>query len=133
DRAARQRLVAAIRRSGAGRMTFCTPAREEPVTIPPSFDISRRRALALLAGLPLAMAGCGRAGESAAAGGDLKDLRDRALGVSPPVSKLTIDDGRYLIALSLIHPDPVSLLSGWSGDVNRISPEMFAAFTERFP
>lgn len=103
------------------------------MTTQPSFDISRRGALALLAGLPLVLAGCGRAGDGAAAGGDLQDLRDRALGVTPPVSKLTIDDGRYLIALSLIHPDPVSLLSGWSGDVNRISPEMFAAFTERFP
>src|SRR5690606_27487065 len=39
----------------------------------------------------------------------------------------------YLIALALIHPDPVSLLSAWSGDVNRISPEMHAAFVERFP
>ena len=94
---------------------------------------SRRAALGLLAGLPLVLAGCGRGEDKGAAGAGLADLRDRALAVTPPVSRLTIDDGRYLIALALIHPDPVSLLTGWSGDVNRISPEMFAAFVERFP
>lgn len=96
--------------------------------------LSRRAALGLFAGLPLVLAGCGRSeGNSAAPAGGLTDLRERPLGVTPPVSRLTIDDGRYLIALALIHPDPVSLLTGWSGDVNRISPDMFAAVVERFP
>ena len=33
----------------------------------------------------------------------------------------------------MIHPDPVSVLAAWSGDVNRISPEMYAAFVEKSP
>jgi ABC-type Fe3+-hydroxamate transport system substrate-binding protein len=82
------------------------------------------------AGLLLAAAGCNRHGEGGAGGG-LTDLRDRPLSITPPVGKLSIDDGRYLIALSLIHPDPVSVLAAWSGDVNRISPEMYRAFVEK--
>lgn len=82
------------------------------------------------AGLLLAAAGCNRQGEGGAGGG-LTDLRDRPLSITPPVGKLSIDDGRYLIALSLIHPDPVSVLAAWSGDVNRISPEMYRAFVEK--
>ncbi len=95
---------------------------------------SRRGVLALLGGAPFALAACGGAtGNVVADAGPLVDLRDRPLNAAPPVSRLTIDDGRYLIGLALIHPDPVSVLSGWSGDVNRISPEVYAAFLERFP
>lgn len=96
--------------------------------------LSRRSLLALGGALSLAgLAGCARQADAPAASGGLTDLRDRALSVTPPVSRLSIDDGRYLIGLSLIHPDPVGVLAAWSGDVNRISPEMYAAFVERFP
>jgi iron complex transport system substrate-binding protein len=94
---------------------------------------TRRAVLAMLGGT-LMLAACGRgADEAEQAGSALVDLRDRRLTVAPPVSRMTIDDGRYLIALALIHPDPVSLLAGWSGDVNRISPEMFNALAEKSP
>ncbi|SEH13203.1 iron complex transport system substrate-binding protein [Sphingopyxis sp. YR583] len=96
---------------------------------------SRRGALMLLGALPLVLAGCGK-GEDGTKGDKkaaLTDLRDRPLDLTSPATPLTIDDGRYLIALSLIHPDPVSLLSGWSGDVNRISPEQYKAYVARFP
>ncbi|MFC5345680.1 ABC transporter substrate-binding protein [Brevundimonas staleyi] len=84
------------------------------------------------AGLTLLVVGCGRETATPASGA-LTDLRDRPLGVATPAGKLSIDDGRYLIALSLIHPDPVSVLAAWAGDVNRISPEMYAAFVEKSP
>lgn len=93
--------------------------------------LSRRRLLVLAAG-GLALTACGRGAEGGANGG-LVDLRDRPLALTPPVTRLSIDDGRYLIGLALIHPDPVSVLAGWSGDINRISPEMYEAFVERFP
>ncbi len=92
--------------------------------------LSRRRLFAS-AGAFCALAACGRT--ASAPVGALQDLRGRTLNITPPLAKLSIDDGRYLIALALIHPDPVSLLAAWSGDVNRISPEMYAAFVERFP
>lgn len=91
--------------------------------------------LALLGSAPFALAACGGggAGNVSADAEPLTDLRGRSVNVAPPVSRLTIDDGRYLIGLALIHPDPVGVLAGWSGDVNRISPEIYAAFLERFP
>ena len=94
--------------------------------------LSRRSALLGMGGLGLLTA-CGRTGEGGGREGDLRDLRDRPVQALPSGGKLSIDDGRYLIALSLIHPDPVSLLAAWGGDVNRISPEMHAAFVARFP
>lgn len=84
------------------------------------------------AGLTLLVVGCGR-DTAGSASGPVTDLRDRPLAFATPAGKLSIDDGRYLIALSLIHPDPVSVLAAWSGDVNRISPEMYAAFVEKSP
>ena len=94
-------------------------------------NLSRRSTLAAFGGLAF-LAACGReqAGQGATA---LKDLRDRPVRPLPPGGKLTIDDGRYLIALSLIHPDPVSLLAAWSGDINRISPDMYEAFLAKSP
>jgi iron complex transport system substrate-binding protein len=96
-----------------------------------SFDPSRRSALAGLAGVGLLTA-CGQAADKAGQGA-LRDLKDRPIKPLPAGGKISIDDGRYLIALALIHPDPVSLLAAWGGDVNRISPEMFAAFVEKSP
>lgn len=84
-------------------------------------------------GLTLLVVGCGERQTTAAGASALTDLRDRPLAFATPAGKLSIDDGRYLIALSLIHPDPVSVLAAWSGDVNRISPEMYAAFVEKSP
>jgi iron complex transport system substrate-binding protein len=100
---------------------------------PVSLDLSRRRLFAGAGGgLLLLAAGCKPPGAASASDG-LIDLRDRPLSVTPPVGKLSIDDGRYLIGLALIHPDPVSVLASWAGDVNRISPEMYAAFVDKFP
>lgn len=83
-------------------------------------------------GLLLLLAGC-KPPAAGSAAGSLTDLRGRALELKTPVGKLSIDDGRYLIGLALIHPDPVSVLAAWSGDVNRISPEIYAAFVAKFP
>ena len=93
--------------------------------------LSRRSALLALGGLSL-LAACGSR-ETAATASELKDLRDRPVRPLTPGQKISIDDGRYLIALALIHPDPVSLLAAWSGDVNRISPDMYRAYVEKFP
>ena len=94
--------------------------------------LSRRAALTLGAAALAALAGCGRSPESSAEGA-LVDLRNRRFDATPPVRRLSIDDGRYLVGLSLIHPDPVSVLAAWSGDVNRISAETYRAYVQRFP
>lgn len=92
-----------------------------------------RRALLLGAAALLAGTSACMRRDDAGPSSLLKDLRDRPLAVTPPVGKLSIDDSRFLIALSLIHPDPVSLLAAWAGDVNRLSPEIYAAYLEKSP
>lgn len=61
------------------------------------------------------------------------DAAGREVVLQEPARRILIDDGRYLLALSLIHPDPVSLLSAWPGDVHRIGPDLYRRYAERFP
>ncbi|HWK35491.1 ABC transporter substrate-binding protein [Sphingomonas sp.] len=98
--------------------------------------ISRRGLIGAGAGLGVAvlLAGCGKGGsDGAAAKAQLVDLRQRNLTPRVTPAKLSIDDGRYLVALSLIHPDPVSTLAAWSGDVQRLGKETYDAYVKRFP
>ncbi|TPW28957.1 ABC transporter substrate-binding protein [Pararhizobium mangrovi] len=47
--------------------------------------------------------------------------------------RVLLGDGHALLALALIHPDPVSLLAGWQGDLKRHSTVIYAQYAERFP
>ncbi len=91
-----------------------------------------RRLLLSGAGAGLRLAACGQS-PSAAPQASLTVLRDRPVRAPGPDGKLSIDDARFLIALALIHPDPVSVLAAWGGDINRISPETHRAFVAKFP
>lgn len=61
------------------------------------------------------------------------DVSGRQIVLKEPAKRMLIDDGRYLIALSLIHPDPVSVLAAWPRDINRIGPAVYAQYAEKFP
>src|SRR5690554_1995944 len=63
----------------------------------------------------------------------ITDIRGREVVIQQPVRKLAIDDGRFLIALSLIVPDPVSFLAAWPHDTNRLGDDMYAAYLEKSP
>lgn len=95
--------------------------------------LSRREMMVGIAGGSFALlAACGRP-VAAAHRQSVSDLRGREVAVPIPSSKLSVDDGRYLLALCLIHDDPVSVLSAWSGDVNRLSPEIYEGLLGKFP
>jgi len=63
----------------------------------------------------------------------LKDVTGREVRLAAPAKRLLIDDGRFLIALALIHPDPVSLIAAWPRDINRIGKATFEAYRAKFP
>lgn len=63
----------------------------------------------------------------------LKDVTGREVTLAEPARRIMIDDGRYLIALSLLDKDPVSLLAAWPRDINRIGPAVYAQYRARFP
>jgi iron complex transport system substrate-binding protein len=53
------------------------------------------------------------------------DVRGRTVTLPSQASRLLIDDGRFLVALSLIHKDPVSVIAAWPHDVNRIGDDVY--------
>lgn len=61
------------------------------------------------------------------------DIRGRTVTVPVPATRLLIDDGRYLVALALLHKDPSSVLAAWPHDVNRIGDLTYARYKEKFP
>jgi len=87
----------------------------------------------LLAGFILLLATAFCAAEAGAAPITLTDITGRTVTLDKPATRLLIDDGRFLVALSLIMDDPVSVLAAWPRDLNRIGPETYREFVERFP
>jgi iron complex transport system substrate-binding protein len=61
------------------------------------------------------------------------DIAGRQVSVPSPASRLLIDDARVLLALALIHPDPVSLVTAWPHDTNRLGPDIYARFKALAP
>ncbi len=63
----------------------------------------------------------------------VKDLAGRTVQLDRPARRMIIDDARYLVALSLIHTDPVSILAGWPRDIHRLGEENYERYRARFP
>jgi len=89
--------------------------------------ITRRAVLATAASVPL---GAGAGGEWPRT---ISDLAGRRVVVSHPPRAVLLGEGLLLVALSLIHPDPVSILSSSANDLQRREPPLFEAFRDRFP
>ncbi|MFT3719673.1 ABC transporter substrate-binding protein [Pseudorhodoferax sp.] len=90
-----------------------------------------RLARSLCAGLVLSLLALLFAQPAAAA--RIVDLRGRTVTVPDQVRKITIDDGRFLVALALIQPDPVRPLAAWPRDIHRIGEATYAQYLARFP
>lgn len=63
----------------------------------------------------------------------VKDAAGREVTIPAPPKAILLGSGFNLVALSLIHPDPVSLLAGWSGDMKGDNPEIYQSFLRKFP
>lgn len=70
---------------------------------------------------------------TAANGEQMLDVRGRPVTTSGPVSRIAIDDSRYLVALGLVHPEPVSLLAAWPQDVHRLGAETYQQLLRKSP
>ncbi|MCG8468295.1 MAG: ABC transporter substrate-binding protein [Gemmatimonadetes bacterium] len=80
----------------------------------------------------LAVFGCGVSVEPAGAG-TLTDVRGRTVTLPDGAPRIAIDDGRYLLALSLLLEDPTTAIVGWPHDVNRIGDGTYERYVDRFP
>lgn len=63
----------------------------------------------------------------------LTDLKGRSVTLQQPASRLLVDDGRLIIALSFLSADPVSLVAAWPHDVDRFGRELYATYLAKFP
>ncbi len=61
------------------------------------------------------------------------DATGREVTIPAEPRAVLLGSGFNLVALSLIHPDPVSLLAGWAGDMKDDNPDLYAAFLKRSP
>lgn len=61
------------------------------------------------------------------------DIAGRKVTIGVPVRRILLGEGRQLLALSLIHPDAVSLLAGWPADLVRQDATTYGRYRERFP
>src|SRR5699024_9983374 len=68
---------------------------------------------------------CIRLAASTAWSGEFNDLRGRVVDVQTPVDSIAIDDGRFLIALALLHDAPANILAAWPRDMHRIGRSVY--------
>lgn len=64
---------------------------------------------------------------------EVTDLRGRSVSVPDAPVSVAIDDGRFLLALALVAPDPVSHLAAWPHDVNRLGEAYYRRLANAFP
>src|SRR5688572_26564058 len=63
----------------------------------------------------------------------ITDIAGRTVKLERPAQRILLGEGRQLLALSLIHPDPVSILAGWPSDLSRQDASTYARYREKYP
>ena len=63
----------------------------------------------------------------------LKDVSGRTVVLNKPATRVVLAQARYLPVLGLIHPDPVSILAGWSDEFKTSFANEYAAYKAKFP
>lgn len=61
------------------------------------------------------------------------DALGREVTIPAKPKAILLGSGFNLVALSLVHPDPVSLLAGWAGDMKGDNPAIYEGFRKKFP
>jgi iron complex transport system substrate-binding protein len=61
------------------------------------------------------------------------DSLGREVTIPAEPKAVLLGSGFNLVALSLVHPDPVSILAGWPSDMKGDNPEIYARFKDKFP
>ncbi|MEY9162881.1 iron complex transport system substrate-binding protein [Sinorhizobium fredii] len=63
----------------------------------------------------------------------ITDSAGRQVTIASRPQAVLLGTGFNLVALSLVLPDPVSVLAGWSGDMKGDNPEIYESFRRKFP
>ena len=63
----------------------------------------------------------------------ISDVTGRSVTLPGPAQRILLAEGRQIIALSLIHRAPVSILAGWLGDFRKNDSSTYATYRSKFP
>jgi iron complex transport system substrate-binding protein len=61
------------------------------------------------------------------------DVLGRDVTLPRPARRIVLTQARHVLAMGLLHPDPVSLVTGWGDDLRRMNPPDYATVRARFP
>ncbi len=61
------------------------------------------------------------------------DIVGREVKLNGPAKRIILGEGRQLTTLALLHPDPVSLLAGWTGDFKKSGGLLYEEYLKAFP
>jgi len=64
---------------------------------------------------------------------EVTDVMGRKAVLPRPARRVALAQGRHVLAMALLHPDPVSLVVGWGDDLRRMNPPDYATVRARFP
>jgi len=87
----------------------------------------------LLGGLPLAVVASGGRWASAQQPLRARDILGRTVELPRSPQRIVLTQARHVLAMALLHPDPVSLIVGWGDDLRRMNPPDYAMVRARFP
>jgi len=63
----------------------------------------------------------------------ITDIAGREVRLPKPAKRVVLSQARYLPILGLIHPDPVSILAGWSDEFKTFYSNDYQAYKKKFP
>lgn len=93
----------------------------------------RRRLLGALPALLSSLAVPAPPLRAGAAAAPLTDIAGRGVTLPGTARRIALTEARHVLAMGLLHPDPVSLIVGWGDDLRRMNPPDYAMVRERFP
>jgi iron complex transport system substrate-binding protein len=64
---------------------------------------------------------------------EITDILGRRVRLAKPATRIALTQARHVLAMGLIHPEPVALVTGWGDDLRTMNPPDYAAVRARFP
>ncbi|MFB2117714.1 ABC transporter substrate-binding protein [Parapedobacter sp. 2B3] len=61
------------------------------------------------------------------------DVVGREVTIPQPAKRVILGEGRQLITLSLLVPDPVAITAGWTGDFSKSGGLLYETYRKQFP
>lgn len=95
--------------------------------------MNRRQLLGAGMGASLALGGLAAPRLAQAAPLQITDIAGRRVTLPRAPQRIALTQARHVLAMSLLHPDPVSLICGWGDDLRQMNPPDYATVRARFP